>query len=357
VYVNQNRRHSTMQIDCAQDRANCNRHQRAFTLVELLVVIAIIGILIALLLPAVQAARGAARRTQCANNLKQMGIAILNYENTRKRLPPGKITTNVGNDYSNWAIEILSFLEEKSLASKYNNKALNTQTGTTTTPGNEQVTQARVKGMECPDDANAGQLLIPEAAATGQTRTWATGSYRGVAGRGYHSQEQFWDSNRMDTVSPLLLKLTDRGAMHAVPNPGYVPSPAQPFFMSLKQERISQITDGTSKTLLVGEYATRTHPTRTVFWAYSWYGFNLGTVIVSTTDPRFTLAPDFDFCEQNVTSNSADPCQRTFASMHTGFVMNFLYCDGSVHPIVNTTDLTVLGNLATISGGEATPVP
>src|SRR5262250_1737305 len=61
---------------------------RGFTLVELLVVIAIIGILVALLLPAIQAAREAARRSQCANNMKNMGLALLNYENSNKRLPP-----------------------------------------------------------------------------------------------------------------------------------------------------------------------------------------------------------------------------------------------------------------------------
>src|SRR3954468_20387599 len=70
--------------------ARPSRAQRGFTLVELLVVIAIIGILVALLLPAIQAAREAARRTQCLNNLKQMGLSILNYESTRKCYPRGR---------------------------------------------------------------------------------------------------------------------------------------------------------------------------------------------------------------------------------------------------------------------------
>jgi prepilin-type N-terminal cleavage/methylation domain-containing protein len=87
--------------------ANWSR-PRGFTLVELLVVIAIIGILVALLLPAIQAAREAARRSQCANNLKQVGLAILNYESTRRTLPPGAFL----GEGSAWSAFILPYLEE-----------------------------------------------------------------------------------------------------------------------------------------------------------------------------------------------------------------------------------------------------
>ena len=86
-----------------------NQSRPAFTLVELLVVIAIIGILIALLLPAVQAAREAARRSQCANNLRQIGIAVQAYHDTRKALPPSRMENYGG---VTWAVFILPFLEQ-----------------------------------------------------------------------------------------------------------------------------------------------------------------------------------------------------------------------------------------------------
>src|SRR5262245_36307928 len=86
-----------------------------FTLVELLVVIAIIGVLVALLLPAIQAAREAARRTQCVNNLKQIGIAIHNYHDTYKRIPNSRRTF----DYITWAAELWPFIEEQNIAAAW----------------------------------------------------------------------------------------------------------------------------------------------------------------------------------------------------------------------------------------------
>src|SRR5262244_2375336 len=86
----------------------------AFTLVELLVVIAIIGILVALLLPAIQAAREAARRAQCSNNLKQMGLATLNFESSRKLLPPER----VADHQQTWMVLLLPYMEETQLGSQ-----------------------------------------------------------------------------------------------------------------------------------------------------------------------------------------------------------------------------------------------
>src|SRR5262245_21248983 len=89
----------------------------AFTLVELLVVIAIIGVLVALLLPAVQSAREAARRAQCTNNLKQIGIAVHNYDDVWKAIPPGCYHGVFGT----WVLHILPYMEQQVLHEKYVN--------------------------------------------------------------------------------------------------------------------------------------------------------------------------------------------------------------------------------------------
>ncbi|MBX6316228.1 MAG: DUF1559 domain-containing protein [Isosphaeraceae bacterium] len=123
--------------------------RRGFTLIELLVVIAIIGILIALLLPAVQSAREAARRSQCTNNLKQLGLAVLNYESTHNMLPPTCTysVAVVGNDFSMKA-HLLPFLEVTNIynATNYSNAYNSAINGT--------VTSTTISTFLCPSDGN-----------------------------------------------------------------------------------------------------------------------------------------------------------------------------------------------------------
>ncbi len=133
------------------------RAKKGFTLIELLVVIAIIAILIALLLPAVQQAREAARRSQCKNNLKQIGLSLMNYHDVHKTLPPG-VTVSAGTGISNglaWTYHILPFFDQAPLFKKYNSKIA--YTNATGTPNNAGLSSTILTAARCPSDAGPDQ--------------------------------------------------------------------------------------------------------------------------------------------------------------------------------------------------------
>ncbi|WP_197531160.1 DUF1559 domain-containing protein [Posidoniimonas corsicana] len=140
---------------------------RGFTLVELLVVIAIIGILIALLLPAVQSAREAARRMQCKNSIKNMTLAVINYENTNGGLPPCTdadpgATARFANvdliePYLSWAVRVLPYVEEQTLADQFDMDARADNQDLTLMPGRNQISP-----MMCPSDGATGRLYSPD---------------------------------------------------------------------------------------------------------------------------------------------------------------------------------------------------
>jgi prepilin-type N-terminal cleavage/methylation domain-containing protein len=320
---------------------------RGFTLVELLVVIAIIGILIAILLPAIQAARESARRNTCVNNLRQLSVACQNYNDANKTFPPGKVILN-STDMSNWAIEILPYIEEKTLHQNYDFKKNNNDAA------NQDVTQTVLSVMTCPTNIYAGQLGRPDV--DDASRDWAVGSYRGVTGRGVANtsgNEAYFDSKHL-SIGSGELSLTDRGILSLTTDPRSTSPVAAIKFM--RPVRTRQISDGTSKTMLIGEYATNSTIGRSAFWAKTWFGMNAGSIIPN--GGLSILDPDFDVCVANAPSKNVQPCRRTFASLHGGgAVINFTFADSSTRSVSLDSDLVPLGAAATMAGGENVSLP
>ena len=323
------------------------RMQRVgFTLIELLVVIAIIGILVALLLPAVQKVRETANNTVCKNNLKQMGLALLNYHSTNRVFPPGAVAPDSGNGtasgYATWAIYILPYIEQDNLAKLYHFDLPNTWNTGQAGKDQEAVRTALVKTYICPSD-HTGDFK-PEIPDSGYGHDaglyYHPSSYRGVEGKTLNTatDENKWFDSQLPGESNY--DKTFRGVLHVVGVNG------------LTVERLTEIKDGASNTFMVGEYSTKTHETRDTFWAYSW---NQYTMSAAQPQPR-TLLNDYNAClamKNQVPHDSGDnACKRAFASFHANGALNFTFCDGSVHTIATSIDLNTFTALATIAGGE-----
>jgi prepilin-type N-terminal cleavage/methylation domain-containing protein len=179
-----------------------SRLRRAFTLIELLVVVAIIGILIALLMPAVQAARQAARRIQCTNQLKQIALAIHNYESQFGSFPPGNITEGPccgTRSLTTWTISILPFLEQQAVYDRYNFRRFNEDAS------NRTVRELYMPVYVCPSDINKNRLLRPES-GPGNGLNYMTGTYRAVSGRMNASQNGYFDNS--EGVQPAVRALS-----------------------------------------------------------------------------------------------------------------------------------------------------
>ena len=349
------------------------RAQRGFTLVELLVVIAIIGILVALLLPAIQAAREAARRTQCANNLRQISLAMHNHLDAKKTFPPGVVgaKSQFGfGSFSNWALDILPYAEDANLRSIYDPEvAMSGGTDPVIQEKHKQLRETLVSIYQCPSDLPA-ELLIPQSGP--DTVHYRTSSYRGNAGRSTVNGRATWYLG--EDIAAAQVDFGWRGPLHAVVNKDipFVPTNAVDLVMrSLSPEGISKITDGTSKTMLLGESTNinvnidpnSSDITRRTLWAYSWGPYILSQAFASPNlSYDFIFWGDWERCgvapgnPDPYSSGSNRPCNAAWYGFHTNG-MNIQMCDGSGSFMSFDIDMRLFAYMASIAGDEAESDP
>lgn len=324
---------------------------RGFTLVELLVVIAIIGVLIALLLPAVQAAREAARRMQCSNKLKQIALAMHNYHDSNKVFPPGaqQSSRNIGQAsyYVGWTREIMPFMEDDQVKNLYiPDNPINAPRDA----GAKLFRETIVPAFNCPSD------LTPELATPGSgphnNLLFATASYAANAGRGdgFVTWYLYEDVGSPEEPNPTTGREWGwRGPIHTTLAPGA----AKPAGVGLlKRESIAKITDGTSKTILVGE-STNDFTPRRKFWAWTWGNYLMGQTVAQDR----TFDHDFNACPNDTGTTGAYPgrsrrtCMSAWWARHPAG-MNTAMCDGSVGFTTFDIDLNLFASLGSIAAAD-----
>lgn len=326
-----------------------------FTLVELLVVIAIIGVLVSLLLPAVQSAREAARRMQCSNNLKQIGLALHNYHDAFNTFPFGQGSgTLLVEAYITLHVLILPHLEQANLGNQFDLGGGVCRCGNLR-QNNWRLTQTKLPVYICPSNpmdngvewtgGTVSNSLIP----AGQGDSWA-GHYQGVANSGMTpGRMQTWFASAMcgpagvHTGGPATTPGASPGGPCNVPLDG--------MFYRNSNTKMRDIIDGTSNTLMFTEHVgnrdypdLRPTPT-TRFDQHSWGNYAGGVTTRNGINANFRSVPKLSGWRYQDTPFTGP------GSYHPGGA-TFTLADASVHFISETIDRTTLSRLTTIALGE-----
>ena len=306
--------------------------RRAFTLVELLVVIAIIGTLVGLLLPAVQAARETARRTQCTNNLKQTGLALQDYHEAQRRLPEGWLCDAAGSPTPNnenaekgvgwgWASRILPYVEETALSNRI------VITGSISA-ASATVRETVVQAFLCPSDAGAGKPTFKPGEEEGANNdhkhpdvtegddAYSRTNYVGMFGsNGWEDEDEDEDG------------IVDE---HGEPYDG------DGMFFANSRMPFRHVTDGLSKTIMVGERDSR-------IGGSLWVG-----MVADLAEPIGRVVAHGHHAPNG---NPAEQHFGDLSSRHQGGA-NVVFADGHCDFIAESVDVALFQKLCTRKGGE-----
>ncbi len=380
------------------------RTRKGFTLVELLVVIAIIGILIALLLPAVQAAREAARRSQCTNNLKQLGLACHNYHDVYKTFPVGCF----GYEWGTWMTELMPFLEQGAAAASWDASVMYCEdaglpaygdplhyfaatgdvpgmlavaTGTYLAASNRPISCVRKDVLSCPSGAQNVLQLSPAVPVQVMKTSYLCNVGNTTFRTAWHARGYFVDDGGCiyKTLTYLGLSVTYGGApffMGGCDGPGGGDCPDTTTVYDPPAFGVRDITDGTSNTLLLSEGiqsnckdfadVSPTDPYIDLRGLGYWYG---GTAFTTFLTPNSTYPDVMEvsssgvYCETDknprhpcIGSDASNPIMVAPRSDHPGGV-NAAICDGSVRFVSDNIAFDTWQAMGTSRGGEVFEIP
>ena len=384
-----------MSITIASSSSHAHARRGAFTLVELLVVIAIIATLIGLLLPAVQSAREAARRSQCSNNLRQCGLAIHNFASAKGVLPNSSRPPSGANGRVSWTTRSLPYMEDRALSEAYdfdpagaNWSSATARAGSGKSVPNAVLVMSRIPMLECPSDPEGSQDYDgdPDSSSTpsgyGTGPAVVNGSRTGFSTPGLFCATTDYSATTFVDTRLAGKALVVASASQKAVSSGTVPNPAAAGLMfkdydGRTKAKMSQCTDGLSKTIALVESAGR--PAKYVrgkkFGNFPTDRVNGGGWCRPASDLAFKgAASDGSAVGSNAVqainvTNGENVTTATFGGTEYGkegtsdpysfhpSLVNVVMGDGSVRSVSDDVEIRIFAAMVTRAGGESVADP